>query len=478
MRDHTAKGSAGYSKVQQVAPVSGIFKPTRLIELELSQALPPIVAATNQTEHFHYRLRALVRLHDQPLGLVDLDSDMGKLSVEAAALRIWSALGREIVAHMNYDGLSTANQLVPDGLPSTGLPRCTQERDCFLLTAPFATVVVATRERPILLAKCLDSILDSKYPAFDIVVVDNAPTTSATADLIREKYSGRPVRYVCEDRPGLAMAHNRGLLEVQAPIVAFTDDDVVVDRNWLAELVRGFTGAEKVVCVTGLILPVELETPAQQWFEELGGARKGFASRVFDRSQNRLPGPLYPYAVGALGSGANMAFRTDILWELGGFDPALGTGTPAQGGDDLAIFHSVIMSGYRLLYTPAALLYHRHPADWVSLHHRAFCYGVGLTAYLTQCVLNRPGTLLDFAFRLPFGLAHALSPWSEKNARKGADYPQVLTSRERLGMLAGPAAYLRSRWQARGIPRMHGQWPRESQRAHPMDAAIGIGRIP
>jgi cellulose synthase/poly-beta-1,6-N-acetylglucosamine synthase-like glycosyltransferase len=86
------------------------------------------------------------------------------------------------------------------------------------------------------------------------------------------------VRYVREDRPGLAIAHNRGLQEVTASLVAFTDDDVQVDPGWLRELVLEFLADERVACVTGLILPMQLETPSQAWIEQFGGFGKGFES--------------------------------------------------------------------------------------------------------------------------------------------------------------------------------------------------------
>jgi len=138
------------------------------------------------------------------------------------------------------------------------------------------TVGIATRERPDTLAECLSSVLASDYPDFDVIVVDNAPSSTGTRELVETRYRDARVRYVREDIPGLATAHNRGLADVTAPIVAFTDDDVIVDSSWLSHVVAAFATRDDVGCVTGMILPYELETLAQGWLEQYGGYSKGF----------------------------------------------------------------------------------------------------------------------------------------------------------------------------------------------------------
>ncbi len=431
-------------------PAMPDFKPVRILEVEIGQPLPAVSAFDATTGQHYQRARSLVRLHTQPLGVVELSLGESGLSAEDYARQIWRVLRPEIIEHLQGDGLPPAIALEAAGLPGAGTPQCAQERETLLANAPFVSVVIATHDRPASLAACLGSLLSLDYPRYEIIVVDNAPSTNATADFIRQTSGNLAwVRYVREDRPGLAMAHNRGLMEVKAPIVAFTDDDVVTDKYWLTELVKGFHVAGNVACVTGMIFPAELETPAQTWLEQFGGFSKGFNRRIFDRSGNRLNSPLYPYAAGTFGSGANMAFKTSVLRDIGSFDPALGAGSAALGGDDLAAFFSIIAGGYRLVYEPAAIVYHWHRRDYAGLHKQAYSYGVGLTAYLTKCLIDNPGRLLDFAARIPYGFVYALSPRSPKNSKKLADYPRELTDVERKGMLYGPFAYLHSRWQAR-----------------------------
>jgi hypothetical protein len=140
-----------------------------------------------------------------------------------------------------------------------------------------------------------------------------------------------------------------------------------------------------------------------------------------------------------------MAFRTDVLRRAGGFDAATGTGSPARGGDDLAAFFGVVAAGHTLVYEPAAIVHHRHRPDYASLRAQSFCYGVGLTAYLTKTVIDEPRRALDLARRAPAGVVHALMRRAPANATRQPGRPHVLTALEYAGSAYGPIAYLRAR---------------------------------
>ncbi|MEU0384418.1 glycosyltransferase [Streptomyces chartreusis] len=319
---------------------------------------------------------------------------------------------------------------------------------------PFTSVVVATRERAGQLARALDSLLAQDHPRFEIVVVDNAPVTSETRELIERKYAER-VRYVCEPVPGLAVAHNTGLAAVRGEVVAFTDDDVVADPRWLTELTAPFAADPGLGCCTGLILPARLTTPAQVLLESHGGFAKGFTPRTYDPARPPGDEPLFPFTAGRFGSGANMAFRTAVLRSVGGFDPATGAGTSARGGDDLYGFVRVLAQGHRLRYTPSALVWHHHRETWRDLETQAYGYGAGLTAYLTAVLVNRPALLPAFLARLPRGLAHARALTAVRETEGGGapgdhdtrthPWPRRLSRLQRRGMVYGPVGYLRAR---------------------------------
>lgn len=305
-------------------------------------------------------------------------------------------------------------------------------------------VVVATCNRPIELDTCLRSLLRQTHPAASIVVVDDAPGGELTPAVVAGLPADSPVRYVEGGRGGLGAAHNRGLEFVQEPLVAFTDDDVVADPEWLERVVETFAADEQVGCVTGMILPWELRTHVQVMLEGYAGFNKGTVRRVYDLAENRPDDPLYPFATGKLGSGANMSFRRSALTEMGGFDAALGAGTRARAGDDLHAFLEVILNGHRLVYEPGAIVHHRHADNMADFERQVYGYGVGLTAYLTKCLLGRPRLLPTIVAKLPAAIAYVLDPRSGKNARLPPDYPPALARAERLGMIVGPFAYLAS----------------------------------
>ena len=155
------------------------------------------------------------------------------------------------------------------------------------------------RERPDRLRRCLDAILASEYPAdrVSLVVVDNAPATEATHRLVKGYEDRANIRYFREDARGSASARNRGIREVHTEVLAMTDDDTIVDRHWLAEVARTFDAFPAAAVVSGLLVPMELDTPAQLWFEQWGGFSRGFDRRVFDLAANRPANePLYPSA--------------------------------------------------------------------------------------------------------------------------------------------------------------------------------------
>jgi O-antigen biosynthesis protein len=445
----------------QISSVSGLAAPATVAQIELSDPVTVThisVADFGPDSEFgpdgEYSIAPaliLVRLHGQPIGTVLVDAPAGKVDENTCFKVAWTSLETEISRHLAADGLPFEAQ-VP-ARPGERAPRCEQQAVPIPDPAPSVTVLVATRERQVLLASCLDALSELDYPNFDVVVVDNAPATDQTERLIADKYPD--VRYVREDQPGLAAAHNCGLRAATGSILAFTDDDVRVDRQWLTETVRAFQAGPDVACVTGLILPAELQTRAQIMLEAHGQFGKGYQQRIFDLKRNRPDDPLFPFTAGQLGSGANMSFDAEMLRAMGGFDQATGTGTVARGGDDLAAFFAVIAAGHSLVYQPAAMVWHRHRRDLESLSNQAYGYGVGLGAYLASALTAHPSTLGRALYRAPAALSYAFRPDSPRSAhlKNEDEWPRELSRLERRGLAYGPVAYARSRWRTRGTRR-------------------------
>jgi GT2 family glycosyltransferase len=416
--------------------------PIRLVDRELSEPIAAIDATG------YPRARALARLHGRPLGTVDFHLDGAPFTADVVAAAIWAALSGRIAAHCAADGLAVPQVLTASGLDHPGEKGCSWLHTLAGRPLPMATIVITTCGGPgSRLTSTLRGALAQSYPHFEVVVVDNRPGTSGVPEILAHSYPSQArLRYVAETRHGLSHARNCGAAAAAGELVAFTDDDVEIDPDWLGCLVAGFDDP-RIACVTGLILPLELDTEAQLLLEEFGGYSKGFEGRLWDCDEHRSPSALYPYTAGAFGSGASAAFRRDALAEIGGFDGHLGAGTPALGGEDLDIYVTCVQRGYQIRYEPGAIIRHSHPRDLEQVRRKVRDYGVGLGAMLTKHLLRDWPTCGALIRRVPSGLYHLLSRDSTKNAARSATYPPSLIRAELAGLSYGPVAFFRSRRQ-------------------------------
>jgi peptidoglycan/xylan/chitin deacetylase (PgdA/CDA1 family)/GT2 family glycosyltransferase len=395
--------------------------PVAVLDAELARPLPPLDPRRPA--------EVLVRLHGRPLGTVRVEPGGSIADV------VTEQLGEKVAQHLAADGLAsiTPGPTWPCHRPPAAPARST-------------SVVIPTVGRPRYVVELVRSLLDGDVAPDEVIVVDNRPADPATKQALDRDLADEPrVRYLAEPVAGASQARNTGLRAAHGDLVAFLDDDVVADRTWLASVHEAWDTVPGVGAVTGLILPTELETHGQQLVQAYGGFDKGFARRVFDLGEHRLAHPLYPYLVGAYGSGANAVFDLAAITALGGFDTRLGPGTPTKAGEDLDVLLRTVLDGRAIVYEPAALVRHHHRPDDAGLRSMAFDYGIGLSALFVKHLTTDPQSLLAIGRRLPAGLRLLLAPDSTRNAnRRAAHYPTELTLRELLGIAAGPLAFARS----------------------------------
>ena len=419
----------------------GEVRPATVLDIDVADPLPAVAAAGPDGRRV-LQAWVLVRLFTEPLGTVLTDVPERGLRPAELAAAIRAELGTTLAPRLSELGLSA---LPIDGITPPTEPAFLARRREVLADAPPITVVVCTRERPDALARCLDSLLAQAYPDFRILVVDNAPVTDATAEVVRSATHRGPVAYLLEPRAGLSFARNAAVAAAPGQTLAWIDDDEYADVNWLAEVARALTEYPQADVVSGVIVPAELETQAQLWFEQFGGHSKGrgFRPDVFGPATAHIQSPLYPLP--PFGTGANMTFRAGVIERIGGWDTALGAGTPAMGSEDTLAFTQVLLGGGTIVYQPTAVTHHYHRRDFEGLRKQMVGYGAGLTAAYTSLLLKRPGLLWPLLKLAPGALRDLTSKDSLRVSTLRQDFPRELLTANRRGMLAGPGAYLRGR---------------------------------
>jgi ABC-type polysaccharide/polyol phosphate export permease/GT2 family glycosyltransferase len=255
---------------------------------------------------------------------------------------------------------------------------------------PSVTVAICTRNRPESLANTLRSLERQKHPPSEVIVVDNGDQAEIRT-LIQEIFP--EAQYFIERRPGLDFARNHALSVARGDVIAFLDDDALADPFWVLSIAESFTAFPEAGAVTGLIIPLELETHAQELFEANGGFGRGFSRRVLPDDSKKKFGfklPIIAEVIG-VGSGCNMAFRTNVLKEINGFDEALDIGPPLPGGGDLDIFYRVLRSGCKLIYEPRAIVHHQHREEISELYNQLTGHYRSLSAFLFKTLVNEQG---------------------------------------------------------------------------------------
>ena len=392
----------------------------KVMEIEFTEEINPI----RQLEEYE-GVRILVRYRGRPRGWAYVSNNPWEQTISAERVRqtIVDQLGKELVRSTLEEQFGA----VPEAVADRHLPPI--------------SVVICTRDRTDLLKGALEALLALDYPDREIIVIDNAPANTSTAELVARL----PVRYVKEERPGLDWARNRGIAEARHEIIAFTDDDVRPDRGWLRGIAAGFADPE-IMAVSGLVAAAELETVAQQQFELIyGGMLQYLDSRKFNGSELSVQELLWGSKYGV---GANMAFRRQVFEAAGNFDVALDVGTATRGGGDIEMFHRILAKGYATFYEPRALVWHLHRRSDKALSKQLQDNGRCFGAFLLTCDRNRTVPRLEI---LKFAMFNWFGWWLVRRLRNPGWLPRQLVVSELLGALDSPFAYRKAQLQAQRL---------------------------
>ena len=244
----------------------------------------------------------------------------------------------------------------------------------------FLSVIIPTRNRCQWLKDTIKSVSNQSLSpdSYEIIVVDNGSidNTKAVVNTLKKRNRAQ-VRYVHENRPGLHNGRHSGLKKARGEILVYVDDDIIAAPIWLEMILKTFA-ADDVALVGGKVLP-KWEGEVPQWIslfknEIEFGWTIGYLSLLdFGNASKEIPGK-YVF-------GCNFSVRKDVLVDCGGFHP---DGMPEEliqyrGDGETALAQSIQARGYKIMYEPKALVYHRVPPKRLTVEYfcrRAFNQGV------------------------------------------------------------------------------------------------------
>lgn len=209
------------------------------------------------------------------------------------------------------------------------------------------SVVIATRNRASQLETCLRRFeqLDlAGITDWELLLVDNG-SSDDTAQVVERLIADTklPLRYIFEPKPGVSSARNAGIRAARYEIIAFTDDDCMVDRGWLRAIATVFQEEPDLALVGGR---VELYDP-----EDYEISVRRFDDRSSLRSLDELFGRLI---------GCNVTASAAAIRQVGPFDTAMGAGGSFKAGEDHEFFYRILKHGGKVLYDPRILIEHAH----------------------------------------------------------------------------------------------------------------------
>lgn len=232
---------------------------------------------------------------------------------------------------------------------------------------PIISVLIATRNRTEKIKQCVTSLLKSSYTKYEICIVDQGEE-----DIQHLLLSLNPnIKYFHIPGCGKAKAINFGLTVTRGEVIAFTDDDCIVSKNWLKNIVAKLARETNLSGVFGRSQPYR------------PNSNIGYVCATsFTKHRRKTVRNPYTVHYKTLGIGNNMAIKKRVLTEVGPFKTWLGVGSISEaGGIESEIIYRMLKSGFELAFDPNIIVYHNR---WISPYKADINlarYTCGLTAF-------------------------------------------------------------------------------------------------
>jgi GT2 family glycosyltransferase len=261
--------------------------------------------------------------------------------------------------------------------------------------APRISVIVCTRNRQDSIVDTLEAIRNLDYLNFETIVVDSSDAKNGKK--VKTACEKIEAKYIFEPRPGLAVARNTGIGLASGEIIAFTDDDCIPEKDWLANSAAALSDSPIWAC-TGRVVQYNSEG-ASDFFEEVASQDLGKEKREFSAKDVKFGfGKIFANigkiflkhmksgapAPWGIGHGSSMAFRKEVFDKIGKFDERFGVGAPFKSGEDVDIFYRVLRAGGKIVYNPSICVRHKHRLTADEVYKTRYGYSFGAAAIMKK----------------------------------------------------------------------------------------------
>lgn len=230
---------------------------------------------------------------------------------------------------------------------------------------PEISVIICTKDRPHSIKNCLDSLLNSTFKPFEIILVDQSTKNDTRKMALQIKNLN--IRYIKARARGLGYARNVGIAAATAPILAFTDDDCIVQKDWLACIFTSFSENSEIDGVFG-------KTKPYQSHLHVGNICPCTFTSVNDKEHViQKPGKHWEH----IGFGNNMAFKKSLFTKVGGFNVYMGAGSIGKSAEDAEFSLRVLVAGKKLFYSPHMQIAHDRWMTEVEMKRQNTAYVCG-----------------------------------------------------------------------------------------------------
>ncbi len=205
------------------------------------------------------------------------------------------------------------------------------------------SIIIPTCDRYNHLIKCVKSVLKNNYKSIEIIIIDQSQEPLKNTEILLKS---NKIKYYHLNSKNKSKAINLALKNVNGDITTFTDDDCIVDKDWLRNINKTFQQKKDIIGVFGKVYPYNQEENKD----------KVCPSIFLNKRKNIIIRPCLHWK--NIGFGNNMAYRREIFNKIGGFKEWLGPGSIGIAAEDAEFAIRCLAKGYKLLYNPKIIVYH------------------------------------------------------------------------------------------------------------------------